>query len=205
MESGSTQPPEGRNRLGMEERSLGGAAGSDFMSVLETVSQIHVSARPELQGKKCVCVSVCRKDNCSADTSPPGVSKALLLQVRSVFPRRIYSITTHGSRSQLLVAVEGECSAPCVLTENNDPVWWCYSVYSHSLLNVSLLPESSCVCLQCCGPARACTLKVFDCQGCQLFYFERPFRADACCLGCCLMEMSVYTPQKHLIGTVCQR
>ncbi|XP_053294530.1 phospholipid scramblase family member 5 [Pleuronectes platessa] len=140
MENGSTQPPEGMNRLGIEERSLGGAAGSDFMSVLETVSQIHISARPELQGPQCV-------------------------------PRRIYSITTHGSRSQLFVAVE----------------------------------ESSCLCLQCCGPARACTLKGFDCEGCQLFYFERPFRADACCLGCCLMEMKVYTPQKHLIGTVCQR
>ncbi|XP_039999679.1 phospholipid scramblase family member 5 [Xiphias gladius] len=140
MENGYIQPLEKVNWQGMEEQNLGGAAGSDFTSVLETVSRIHISARPELQGPECV-------------------------------PRRIYSITTGGSRSQLFVALE----------------------------------ESSCVCLQCCGPARACSLKGFDCQGRQVFYFERPFRVDACCLGCCLMEMRVYTPQRHLIGTVCQR
>lgn len=61
------------------------------------------------------------------------------------------------------------------------------------------------MCLQCCGPARACSLQGFDCQGRQIFNFERPLRVDACCLGCCLMEMGVYTPQKHLIGTVSQR
>lgn len=70
---------------------------------------------------------------------------------------------------------------------------------------LSLLSESSCVCLQCCGPARSYSLKGFDCQGCQVFYFERPFRVDACCLGCSLMEMRIYTPQKHLVGTVYQR
>ncbi|XP_050926023.1 phospholipid scramblase family member 5 isoform X2 [Lates calcarifer] len=137
MENGYMQPPEKVNRPGVEEQNLG---GTDFMSVLETISQIHIRARPDLQGPQCV-------------------------------PRRIYSITTGGSRSQLFVAVE----------------------------------ESSCVCLQCCGPARACSLKGFDCQGRQVFYFERPLRVDACCLGCCLMEMRAYTPQKHLIGTVCQR
>ncbi|KAK1878773.1 Phospholipid scramblase 2 [Dissostichus eleginoides] len=105
-----------------------------------SVSQIHITARPELQGPQCV-------------------------------PRRIYSISTRGHRSQLFVAVE----------------------------------ESSCVCLQCCGPARACSLRGFDCQGRQVFYFERPLRVDACCLGCCLMEMRAYTPHKQLIGTVFQR
>ncbi|XP_068427780.1 phospholipid scramblase 1 [Clinocottus analis] len=117
-----------------------GAAASHFMCSLETVSQIHVTARPELQGPQCV-------------------------------PRRIYSITTGSSRSQIFVAVE----------------------------------ETSCVCLQCCGPARACSLQGFDRRGRQVFHFERPLRVDACCLGCCLMEMRAYTPQKHLIGTVCQR
>ncbi|KAM9349458.1 phospholipid scramblase family member 5 [Symphorus nematophorus] len=131
---------EKAKRPGVEEQWAGGAAGSHFMSVLETVSKIQITARPELQGPQCV-------------------------------PRRIYSITTGGSSSQLFVAVE----------------------------------ESSCVCLQCCGPARACSLQGFDCQGRQVFYFERPLRVDACCLGCCLMEMRAYTPQKHLIGTVCQR
>uniref|UniRef100_UPI0037E7236E phospholipid scramblase 1 n=1 Tax=Semicossyphus pulcher TaxID=241346 RepID=UPI0037E7236E len=132
------QPPGKVNRPGLEEQQRG---GSHFMSVLETVSQIHITARPELQGPQCV-------------------------------PRRVYSITTgRGRSSPLFVAVE----------------------------------ESSCVCLQCCGPARACSLQGFDCQGRQVFYFERPLRVDACCLGCCLMEIRAYTPQKHLIGTVCQR
>ncbi|XP_023261705.1 phospholipid scramblase family member 5-like [Seriola lalandi dorsalis] len=140
MENGFMQPPEKVSRPGTEGQNFGGAARSDFMSTLETVSEIHIDARPELQGPQCV-------------------------------PRKIYSITTGGSRSQLFVAVE----------------------------------ESSCVCLQCCGPARACSFKGFDCQGHQVFYFERPLRVDACCLSCCLMEMRVYTPQKHLIGTVCQR
>uniref|UniRef100_A0A3B4AMP4 Phospholipid scramblase n=1 Tax=Periophthalmus magnuspinnatus TaxID=409849 RepID=A0A3B4AMP4_9GOBI len=67
------------------------------------------------------------------------------------------------------------------------------------------IEESSCLCLQCCGPARACSLKGIDSEGRQVFYFERPFRMDACCLGCCLMEMRVYTAQRQLIGIVCQR
>ncbi|XP_029380631.1 phospholipid scramblase family member 5 [Echeneis naucrates] len=140
LENGYLQPPDKMNRPGVQEQNLGGAVGSDFLSVLETVSHIHVSARPELQGPQCV-------------------------------PRQIYSITTGGSNSQLFVAVE----------------------------------ESSCVCLQCCGPARACSLKGFDCQGHQVFYLERPLRLDACCFGCCLMEMRVYSPKKYLIGIIYQR
>ncbi|XP_034052031.1 phospholipid scramblase family member 5 isoform X2 [Gymnodraco acuticeps] len=138
MNNGFMQQPGKVSLPGVEEP--GGAAGSHFLSVLETVSQIHITARPELQGPQCV-------------------------------PRRIYSISTGGHRSQLFMAVE----------------------------------ESSCVCLQCCGPARACSLRGFDCQSRQVFYFERPLRVDACCLGCCLMEMRVYTPHKQLIGTVFQR
>ncbi|XP_008279443.1 phospholipid scramblase family member 5, partial [Stegastes partitus] len=140
IENGFVQPPGKLRSPEVDEQMHGGAAGSYFMSVLETVSQIHISAKPELQGPQCVS-------------------------------RRIYSMATAGTRSQLFVAVE----------------------------------ESSCVCLQCCGPARACSLKGFDCQGRQVFYFERPLRVDACCLGCCLMEMRAYSPQKHLIGTVYQR
>ncbi|XP_029309320.1 phospholipid scramblase family member 5 [Cottoperca gobio] len=140
MENSYTQPPEKVSKPEVEEQWPGGAAGSHFMSVLETVNQIHITARQELQGPQCV-------------------------------PRRIYSISTGSRGSQLFVVVE----------------------------------ESSCACLQCCGPARACSLQGFDCQGRQVFYFERPLRVDACCLGCCLMEMRAYTPQKHLIGTVCQR
>ncbi|XP_061695827.1 phospholipid scramblase 2 [Syngnathoides biaculeatus] len=68
-----------------------------------------------------------------------------------------------------------------------------------------VLEESSCVCLQCCGPARSCSLQGFDHQGQQVFYFDRPLRMDACCLGCCLMEISAYTGRRQLIGTVHQR
>ncbi|KAM8851248.1 phospholipid scramblase 2 isoform 2-T3 [Spinachia spinachia] len=137
--NGYTQPPCKVGQLGVEAQDPGCAEGSHFMSVLETVSQIHVIARPQLQGPQCV--------------------------------PKIYSITAGSSRSPLFVAVE----------------------------------ESSCLCLQCCGPARACSLQGFDSQGRQVFYFERPLRVDACCLGCCLMEMRAYTPQKRLFGTVCQR
>lgn len=80
-----------------------------------------------------------------------------------------------------------------------------FSAQRISFLFPSLLSESSCVCLQCCGPARSCSLQGFDQQGHQVFYFDRPLRMDACCLGCCLMEISAYTGQKQLIGTVCQR
>ncbi|KAM6918228.1 phospholipid scramblase family member 5 [Xenentodon cancila] len=137
IESSCIQPPLKKLE---EEEILGDAVGLHFISALETVSQIQITARPELQGPQCVS-------------------------------RRIYSISAGGSRSQLFVAVE----------------------------------ESSCVCLQCCGPARACSLQGFDCQGRQVFYFERPLRVDSCCLGCCLMEIRAYTPQKRLIGSVCQR
>lgn len=61
------------------------------------------------------------------------------------------------------------------------------------------------MCLQCCGPARSCSLQGFDRQARQVFLFERPLRVDACCLGCCLMEMRVYTPQRQLLGSVRQR
>ncbi|KAM4728628.1 phospholipid scramblase family member 5 [Anableps anableps] len=120
--------------------NLNDEAGLQFLSALETVRQIQVTARPELQGLRCVS-------------------------------RRIYSITTGSRKSQMFVAVE----------------------------------ESSCLCLHFCGPARACSLQGFDYQGQQVFYFERPLRVDACCFGCCLMEMRAYSPKKHLIGTVCQR
>ncbi|CAL8345450.1 unnamed protein product [Merluccius merluccius] len=116
----------------------------DSMAALESASQLHVTARPDLQGKY-------KRPQC--------------------VPRRIYSISTGGSREQLFVAVE----------------------------------ETSCMCLQCCGPARSCSLQGFDRRGQRVFYFERPLRVDACCLGGCLMEIRAYTPQNRLLGTVRQR
>nr|XP_057922813.1 phospholipid scramblase 1 [Doryrhamphus excisus] len=123
-----------------EESCLDGAGTSNSLSVLDEVSEFHITARPQLQGPQCV-------------------------------PQRIYSIASGDNRLQLFIAVE----------------------------------ESSCVCLQCCGPARACSLQGFDQQGHQVFYFDRPLRMDGCCFGCCLMDISAYTAQKRLIGTACQR
>ncbi|XP_053083512.1 phospholipid scramblase 3 isoform X1 [Pangasianodon hypophthalmus] len=108
------------------------------LAALRTVSQIHITAVPELQGPQCIS-------------------------------RRTYSVAAE--TRQLFLAVE----------------------------------ESSCVCMQCCGPARACFLQAFDQDRQKIFLFERPLRADMCCLGCCLMEMKAYTAQRELIGTVHQR
>ncbi|XP_036410812.1 phospholipid scramblase family member 5 [Megalops cyprinoides] len=116
-----------------------GTAPTEGLALLDGASQLHITAKPELQGPHCV-------------------------------PRRTYSIAT-GNRDQLYVAVE----------------------------------ESSCLCLQCCGPARSCSLRGFDRQARQVFLFERPLRADACCLGCCLMEMRAFNADRQLIGTVHQR
>ncbi|XP_043079774.1 phospholipid scramblase family member 5 isoform X2 [Puntigrus tetrazona] len=65
--------------------------------------------------------------------------------------------------------------------------------------------ESSCMCMQCCGPARSCSLQGFDKDAECVFLFERPLRAEMCWLGCCLMEIRAYTPERDLIGTVHQR
>ncbi|XP_029970026.1 phospholipid scramblase 1 [Salarias fasciatus] len=73
---------------------------------------------------------------------------------------------------------------------------------AHTLVAVE---ESSCLCVQCCGPARQASLLGFDRHGQQIFLLERPLRVDACCLGCCLMEMRAYSPQRRLVGTVRQR
>uniref|UniRef100_A0A8C2GIQ5 Phospholipid scramblase n=1 Tax=Cyprinus carpio TaxID=7962 RepID=A0A8C2GIQ5_CYPCA len=109
------------------------------LSALKTVTRLHITARPELQGPQCVA-------------------------------RRTYSISTE-TRDRLFVAVE----------------------------------ESACMCMQCCGPARACSLQGFDKDAECVFLFERPLRAEMCWLGCCLMEIRAYTPERELIGTVHQR
>ncbi|XP_035384098.1 phospholipid scramblase 2 [Electrophorus electricus] len=109
------------------------------LAVLRSVSHLHITAIPELQGPQCIS-------------------------------RRTYTIATE-TKAQLFVAVE----------------------------------ESSCVCVQCCGPARSCSLQGFDSDRQLVFLFERPLRAETCCFGCCLMEMRVHTARGGLIGTVHQR
>lgn len=100
------QTPGALRRLEVEEQTPEGAGGLDFTSVLERLGQIHITARPELQGQQecssamCVVYICLVKENVIA--GPQCVS------------RRIYSITTGGRKSQLFVAVEGTC----VLTES---------------------------------------------------------------------------------------
>uniref|UniRef100_A0A671P9N7 Phospholipid scramblase n=1 Tax=Sinocyclocheilus anshuiensis TaxID=1608454 RepID=A0A671P9N7_9TELE len=67
------------------------------------------------------------------------------------------------------------------------------------------LQESSCMCMHCCGPARSYSLQGFDKDAECVFLFERPLKAEMCWLGCCLMEIRAYTPERELIGTVHQR
>ncbi len=115
--------------------------------------------------------------------------------------RRTYSISTESS-DQLFVAVEGKYK--------RQDVWYCESLrwlyYYIVIFSVFLsLLESSCGCMQCCGPARSCSLQGFDKDAECVFLFERPLRAEMCWLGCCLMEIRAYTPERELIGTVHQR
>ncbi|XP_051552714.1 phospholipid scramblase family member 5 [Myxocyprinus asiaticus] len=137
--------PETGNRVEDDKARAGGkdtdSEGKRLakLAVLRTVTRLHITARPELQGPRCVS-------------------------------RRTYSIASE-TRDQLFVAVE----------------------------------ECSCVCLQCCGPARSCSLQGFDKDAECVFLFEKPLRAEMCWLGCYLMEMRAYTPDRELIGTVHQR
>lgn len=63
MENIYMQPPGKLNRPWMEEHRPGGAAGSGFTTLLESVCKIHITARPELQGMKnmCICVLQCQQ------------------------------------------------------------------------------------------------------------------------------------------------
>lgn len=185
-EAQSSVPPLGtRNGSRVEKRWP--AAGSHFMSTLQAVDKIEITARPEVQGGSNIYrfigwngkVCHCRSTMCSPED----------LQHR------------HWRKEPTVICGCRRYSATFL---TNIKLSLCSSALDLFFLNLSS-SESSCVCLQCCGPARACSLQGFDCRGRQVFYFERPPRVDACCLGCCLMEMGVYTPQKQLIGTVRQR
>ncbi|XP_078066217.1 phospholipid scramblase 2 [Mustelus asterias] len=65
--------------------------------------------------------------------------------------------------------------------------------------------DTSCLCLNLCGAARSCCIKIYNLQSEEVLHFTRPFRVDACCFGCCLMEIYVFNAQKEQIGTIRQR
>lgn len=50
MENGHMEPAGKPNKPEVEELWLEGPEGSDSLTVLDTVSQIHITARPDLQG-----------------------------------------------------------------------------------------------------------------------------------------------------------
>lgn len=189
-EKGHLQLPVKPNRAGVEELRPGAGTGSDFTSILETVSRFHVTARPELQGKTCACVF------------QPEADVSLLVTLH----RCRSSVCSQEDLQHCCRRHQVTVSSGCGRYQQNKHSYHLdVEFVFQCILSALLLSESSCVCLQCCGPARACTLQGFDTQGHQVFYFERPLRVDSCCFGCCLMEMRAYTPQKLLIGTVCQR
>uniref|UniRef100_UPI00398F1555 phospholipid scramblase family member 5 n=1 Tax=Pristiophorus japonicus TaxID=55135 RepID=UPI00398F1555 len=65
--------------------------------------------------------------------------------------------------------------------------------------------DTTCLCLNLCGAARSCCIKIYNLQSEEVLHFTRPFRMDACCFGCCLMEINVFNAQKEQIGTIKQR
>ncbi|XP_063772605.1 phospholipid scramblase family member 5-like isoform X2 [Pseudophryne corroboree] len=65
--------------------------------------------------------------------------------------------------------------------------------------------ESSCLCLQLCGPARSCCLRLCDQRREEVLRFCRPYRVDVCCLFCCLMAIRVFSSANNLLGFVQQR
>ncbi|XP_067850821.1 phospholipid scramblase family member 5 [Heptranchias perlo] len=65
--------------------------------------------------------------------------------------------------------------------------------------------DTTCLCLNLCGAARSCCIKIYNLQSEEVLHFARPFRVDACCFGCCLMEINVFNAQKEQIGTIKQR
>lgn len=167
------------------------AAGSYLMSALQTADKIDIIARSELQGEEALLWG-------TKDIYRVCIRRKICHSRSTVCSQE--DLQHHSRKQQDTVICGGGRYWPFI--EHSFHL----GQYSERIPpDLSLLSESSCVCLQCCGPARAYSLQGFDCQGCQVFYFERPFRVDACCLGCCLMEMRIYTPQKHLVGTVYQR
>ncbi|XP_072428509.1 phospholipid scramblase family member 5 isoform X1 [Chiloscyllium punctatum] len=65
--------------------------------------------------------------------------------------------------------------------------------------------DTTCLCLNLCGAARSCCIKIYNLQSEEVLHFARPFRVDACCCGCCLMEINVFNAQKEQIGAIKQR
>lgn len=92
----SLAPPGTTNGSQVETRWP--AAGTHFLSKLQTIDKFEITARPEVQGGSeilCLLINLYSLKQEFGNTGPQCV------------PRRIYSIATGGSRPQFFVAVEG--------------------------------------------------------------------------------------------------
>ncbi|XP_048363063.1 phospholipid scramblase 1-like [Sphaerodactylus townsendi] len=58
--------------------------------------------------------------------------------------------------------------------------------------------------MNCCGPSRPFTLKIFDNLGQPVIEVTRPLRCSCCCCPCCLQELEVYAPLGTPVGYVKQ-
>ncbi|XP_067417143.1 phospholipid scramblase 1-like [Emydura macquarii macquarii] len=67
------------------------------------------------------------------------------------------------------------------------------------------IEETSRLCLQLCGPARACRIHLRDLRGQEILCLRRPFGAGTSCLGGCRTEMQVFATGDQLVGSVRQR
>ncbi|CAH1245351.1 PLSCR1 [Branchiostoma lanceolatum] len=65
--------------------------------------------------------------------------------------------------------------------------------------------ETNCFCRQCCGPARAFHMSLYDKLSREVLHLVRPARCDACCFPCCLMTLTVKTGDEETLGYVKQK
>ncbi|XP_062844108.1 phospholipid scramblase 2 [Trichomycterus rosablanca] len=152
----------------------------------------HRTCRSSTDPQDLVATPVQRKCLLPGDCSP--TSQAAIMEKENGGLALLQTV------SQLQITSIPELQGPQCISRKT------YSIASETKQQLFVVvEESSCVCMQCCGPARSCSLQGFNQDRQQVFQFERPLRADMCCLGCCLMEMRAYTAQRELIGTVHQR
>ncbi|KAM9316570.1 phospholipid scramblase family member 5-like [Gastrophryne carolinensis] len=111
------------------------------------------------------------------------------------------------SELHILAGVQQFC-----ITSNAKPKGLCcqserlYIISSHTAKQLLVaIEDSSWLCMQLCGPARCCCLRLCDANRQEVLKFSRPYRVDVCCLFCCLMVIRVFNSANNLLGFVQQR
>ncbi|XP_053638581.1 phospholipid scramblase 1-like [Cherax quadricarinatus] len=54
--------------------------------------------------------------------------------------------------------------------------------------------DTDCCTRQCCGPARAFEMGLFDNQEQEILHLSRPYKCSSCCCPCCLQTLEVSCP-----------